>query len=172
MKTLIVLRHAPAKADDSAPTDFDRPLKRRGQQQALRIGAMVSGGGLDFDAILASPAIRVVQTISCIGEGAGCELSPLYDPRIYNASLEALVEVVREVDDRFERVLLVGHNPGLQELLLHFAERDPDGYYEAVASSYPTAALAELGLSVERWRQVGSRSGRVVNLYRPDVAEI
>lgn len=166
MKTLLVLRHAAAKADDSAPTDFARPLKRRGQQQALRIGAMVRANGLEFDAILASPAIRVVQTISGISEGAGRDLSPLYDPRIYNASLEALVEIVREADDRFRRIMLVGHNPGLQMLLLHLATGDGDGFYDEVASGFPTAALAELCLAVDRWRDVVAGIGRIVSLAR------
>jgi phosphohistidine phosphatase len=167
MKTLLVLRHAKASQDSPSDADFDRPLNRRGRTQALAIGRTIRERDLTFDAIVASPAVRVVETITGVMEGAGVRFEPVYDPRLYNASPEALVEVVREAGDKVERLLIVGHNPGLQHLLLHLAEEDRDGLRGEVASSYPTAALAELRLSVEHWRDVGPRSGRIVSLVRP-----
>jgi phosphohistidine phosphatase len=167
MKTLLVLRHAKASQDASFAVDFDRPLKLRGRRQSLDLGRMVRARDLTFDAIVASPAIRVVETITGVMEGAGVRFEPVYDRRLYNASPETLLEVVREAGDKVERLLIVGHNPGLQHLLLHLAEEDRDGLRGEVASSFPTAALAELRLSVEHWRDVGPRSGRMVSLVRP-----
>ncbi len=167
MKTLFVLRHAKASGPASAPTDFERPLNPRGENQALDIGGMLRARHVDVDAIVASPALRAVETISGVLEGAGSRVEPRYDPRAYNASPERLLEIVREADDKVERLLLVGHNPGLQHLLLHLAEDDRAGLRDDIASSYPTATLAELGLAVDRWREVGPRSGRILSLVRP-----
>jgi phosphohistidine phosphatase len=168
MKTLLVLRHAKASQDASFAVDFDRPLKPRGHRQSLDLGRMMRDRHLTFDAIVASPAIRVVETISGIAEGSGHALAPAYDKRLYNASPEMLLEVIREADDRAESLLVVGHNPGLQHLLLHVADDDRDSLRDAIAASYPTAALAELHLSVEHWRDVGRQSGRIVSLVRPE----
>ena len=167
MKTLLVLRHAKASQDASFAVDFDRPLKPRGWRQALALGRMMRTRNLAVDAIVASPAVRVVETLSGIKEAAGFRVEPVYDRRIYNASAETLVEVVHEADDKVERLLIVGHNPGLQQLLLNLAEDDRDGLREGVASGFQTAALAELRLSVEHWRDAGPRRGRLVSLLRP-----
>lgn len=167
MKTLFVLRHAAASGPASAPTDFDRPLKSRGRTQALDIGAQIRERDFDFDAIVASPACRVAETVSGVLAGAPGGVQPIYDPRVYNASGETLVEIIREADDRFERLLVVGHNPGLQQLLLRLTEDDRDGLRSDVASSYPTATLAELCLEVDHWRDAGAGSGRIVRLVRP-----
>lgn len=168
MKTLLVLRHAKASQEAPSNMDFDRPLKRRGRAQALAIGGMVRDRHLAFDAIVASPAVRVVETLSGIMEGAGVRFEPTYDRRLYNASPETVLEIVREAGDTVERLLIVGHNPGLQHLLLHVADEDRDGLREAIAASYPTAALAELQLSVDRWRDIDRARGQIVRLVRPE----
>lgn len=79
-----------------------------------------------------------------------------------------MIAVVREADDQTQHLLIVGHNPGLQELLLNLAQDDGDGLSDEVAGSYPTAMLADLALSVDRWRDVGRQSGRIVRLIRPE----
>jgi phosphohistidine phosphatase len=167
MKTLLVLRHAAAQSDGSAPTDFDRRLEPSGLQDAVAVGAMMAADHCGFDAIIASPAVRAVETIAGIGQGARRAVEPIYDPRAYNASPWTWLEIIREADDRFGRILLVGHNPGLQQLLLHLAEADGDGRDEDVARSFPAAALAELCLDIDHWRDIGPRSGRIVRFVRP-----
>lgn len=165
MKTLFVLRHAAASGPASAPSDFERPLNARGRTQALDIGARMQG--LDIDAIVASPARRVVETISGVQEGSRSIVEPIYDPQAYNGSPDAWTEIIRGTDDKVERLLVVGHNPGLHLLLLDLAGDDRDGLREDVATSYSTATLAELSLAVDRWRDVGPRSGTIVSLVRP-----
>jgi phosphohistidine phosphatase len=168
MKTLLVLRHAKASQESPSNLDFDRPLKPRGRAQALALGGLVRDRQLAFDAIVASLAARVVETVAGIVAGAGLDFEPAYDGRLYNASPETLLEVIREAGDTVERLLIVGHNPGLQHLLLHIAEDDGDGLRDEITSGFPTAALAELELSVEDWRDVGRRCGRIVRLVRPE----
>jgi phosphohistidine phosphatase len=166
MKTLFVLRHAAASGPGSAPTDFDRPLNPRGQIQALDIGAQMLERGFGFEAIMASPARRVAETISGVLEGARSIVEPIYDPRAYNGSPETWTDIIRDAGDEVDRLLIVGHNPGLQLLLLNLAADDRGGLREEVAEGYSTATLAELSLAVDRWRDVGPRSGTIVSLVR------
>ena len=164
MRTLFVLRHAAARGPGSAPTDFDRPLDARGLKQAASLGAIVRSH--DLEAIVASPALRVVETIAGLGDGIGRGVEPSYDRRIYNASPESLLEIIRETDDRIKRLLIVGHNPGLELLLLELAQDDPHGRRREVAAGYATATLAELSLAVDQWREVGPRQGHIISLAR------
>lgn len=167
MKTLLILRHAKANPDSSSGQDFDRPLTERGRRDAASVGRRLRARDPGPDAIVASPAVRVVETLAGLLEGSGSEVEPRLDPRLYNASRDALLEVIREVDERVERLLIVGHNPGLQELLLSLAEPDAEGLRRGAGASFPTAALAELGLVVDRWREVGPSTGRMVGLALP-----
>ena len=168
MKTLLVLRHAKASQDSPSNTDFDRPLKRRGRAQALALGQIMRERNLAFDAIIASPAARVVETVAGILEGAVDRIEPIYDRRLYNASPGTLTEVIRAVGDTVGRLLVVGHNPGLHYLLLDLAQDDREGLRDEVAAGFPTAMLAEVRLAVEQWHEVGRDSGRIVSLVRPD----
>lgn len=166
MKTLFVLRHAKASGPDSAPTDFDRPLNQRGQIQAADVGNTLRARAVEIEAIVASPARRVVETLAGVAKGYGQLVEPSLDPRIYNASPDALAEVIREAGDDIGRLLLVGHNPGLQLLLLDLAQEDSGGHRAEVAAGFPTAALAQVTLAVDRWREVAPCSGRIVSLVR------
>lgn len=168
MKTLMVLRHAKASQEDRFAVDFDRPLTPRGRKQALALGRMMRASDLAFDAIVASPAVRVVETIAGVMEGIGARFDPVYDRRLYSASPKALIEVIQGTDDKVGRLLIVGHNPGLHQLLLSLAQDDREGLRGDIASGYPTATLAELCFAVDRWRDVGPRSGSIVSLIRPE----
>lgn len=168
MKVLLVLRHAKASQDSPSGLDFDRPLKPRGQSQALALGRMMRERNLAADLILASPAARVVETVSGLMEGFGESIQPVFDRRLYNASPETLLDVIRGVDDKVERLLIVGHNPGLPHVLLHLADNDSGDLRGEVAAGFPTAMLAELQLSVAHWRDVARCSGRLVSLLRPE----
>jgi phosphohistidine phosphatase len=146
MKRLLVLRHAKAEEDSDSGKDFDRPLAERGWQDAADVGRAMRERGLHPDAILASPAKRVVETLAALAEGYG-PLDADYDPRIYNASPETLLDVVRQADDGARTLLLVGHNPGLHMLVLHLTEGDDGGLRARIAESFPTATLAAVDLS-------------------------
>lgn len=168
MKTLLVLRHAKASQDSPSDMDFDRPLNARGRRQALALGQMMREQRIAVDAIVASPALRVVETMSGVVEGGELGFGPVYDRRLYNASPETLIAVIHEFGDKVERLLIAGHNPGLQYLVLHLTQMDGDGLRGDVASGYPTATLAELRLSVEHWHDVGRQCGWIVSLVRPE----
>lgn len=154
MKTLTLLRHAKAQPGSPAGSDFDRALNLRGGADARRVGQEIRDLGLTFDLVLASPAQRVVETVSEIGG-----LSPRFEDRIYDASTGALLDIVRFVDDVVERLLLVGHNPGFEQLAARLTDHAVD--------AFPTGALVEIELPVDHWRNVGEGGGQLARFIKP-----
>jgi phosphohistidine phosphatase len=153
MKTLALLRHAKAEAD-SPGGDFERSLSARGREDAERMGQEMRRLGLRFDRILASAARRVVDTVEAAGD-----LSPDYDARLYNASTEMLLEVIGSVDDGVGSLLIVGHNPGIERIAARLTAN--------AIEDFPTAALAEIVLPIEHWRDVRDARGRLVRFVAP-----
>lgn len=165
MKTLTLLRHAKSSWDDPVKRDFDRPLNPRGRRAARTVGREMRSLGLSFDRVIASSARRVVQTIEEVEQSFGA-LSPDYDERVYLASLPTLVELVQETPDSVERLLLVGHNPGMEELTLFLAGGDGPLRAE-VEIKYPTGTLAEIRLPVTHWRDLAEEQGTILRFIRP-----
>ena len=167
MKTLTLLRHAKSDWQSGAASDFERPLNARGQKGARLVGRALRAEELRFDAVIASPAARVVETLDAVAEAYGQPLRPRFDERIYLASAATLLNLVREADDGAERLLLVGHNPGLENLAMLLTEADGDGLRAELSKKYPTGALAEIALPAEHWRDVAPGSGELARFIRP-----
>lgn len=166
MKTLTLLRHAKSDWSDAVQRDFDRPLNARGRRAARIIGAYMAAQTLAFDRVVASPAVRVVDTLDGVAEGYGKALDPQYDQRIYLASPATLLDLVRETPPGLERLLLVGHNPGLEQLALELAANDVNNPMRMqVEVKYPTATLAEIAVDADCWS--AAASGRIVRFVRP-----
>ncbi|HEV2867209.1 MAG TPA: histidine phosphatase family protein [Allosphingosinicella sp.] len=168
MKILTLLRHAKSGWDDPVGRDFDRPLNRRGRKAARIVGAEMRAQGLEFDSVIASPAVRVVETLTDVAEGYGSPIEAAYDPRLYLASVATLIDAIHAADDAAERLLVVGHNPGLERLALELAGADgDDALREEMAVKYPTATVAEIEFDVERWSEVEPGTGRLRRFIRP-----
>ena len=165
MKTLTLLRHAKSAWDDPVQRDFDRPLNKRGRRAAQTIGREMRSLGLEFDRVVASPALRVIETLDDVALGYGRSFDPSFDKRIYLASTDLLLDVIRAADEGAERLLIVGHNPGLEKLALLLTKGE--GLRAEIAIKYPTATLAEIELPVEHWRDVAEGSGRISRFIRP-----
>jgi phosphohistidine phosphatase len=167
MKTLTLLRHAKSGWDDPVARDFDRPLNARGEQAARLIGRQLRTLGLEFDYVVASPALRVVETLEHFAQGYG-ELPPTqWDRRIYLASLAALLELVQQLPASVRRVLLIGHNPGLEDLTLLLTPADGSDVRRAAEAKYPTATIAELHFAITDWHMVGTDQAVLHRFIRP-----
>lgn len=165
MKTLTLLRHAKSDWTDAVQRDFDRPLNARGRRAARAMGAYMAAQGLTFDQVLASPARRVMDTLEDVERGYVKPLTPRYNEDVYLASSATLLELIRGTGDEIERLLLVGHNPGLENLALELAA-DADGpMRHAVEIKYPTATLAEIALDTDSWKDV--KAGILLRFVRP-----
>ena len=167
MKTLTLLRHAKSSWDGSAATDFDRRLSKRGHKAARTIGRELKAQGLEFDAAIASPAARVVETVEGLSDGYGSAIRPVFDPRVYLGSVATLMAVVHEADDSAERLLIIGHNPGLEGLAMLLTRDDGDGLRREMGVKYPTATVAEIVLPIDHWRDAAAGSGELVRFIRP-----
>lgn len=164
MKTLTLLRHAKSGWDAPVARDFDRPLSPRGRKAARAMGREMKRLQLAFDRVIASPAARVAETIDGLEEDYGA-LAAEQDERVYLASVETLLDIVRATDDAEARLLIVGHNPGMEQLALLLAREG--GPRDAIAAKYPTGALAELRFETLSWRHLKAGAGRLERFIRP-----
>lgn len=168
MKRLTVLRHAKSSWDDPVERDFDRPLNGKGRRAAEAMGAHMREAGLAFDHVVASPAVRVLETLDGVVSGFGDLPEIEWDRRVYLASNVTLLDIVHEVSDSFDSLLLSGHNSGLEDLvLLLAADTGGDTLRAAVEEKYPTGALAELEFEVDSWAEIAAGSGKLTRFVRP-----
>lgn len=158
MKTLLVLRHAKSSWDDPGLKDFDRPLNGRGLRAAPLVGRFLRKEQIAPDLILCSPARRTRETIALVREAAHLDAPLRFDERIYEASAEQLCEVISQIEERVNQVLLVGHNPGLEELLFFFTGEE---------RRMATAALAQVTLDIEKWGKARAGGGTLDWLVKP-----
>ncbi|MGQ0543689.1 MAG: SixA phosphatase family protein [Blastocatellia bacterium] len=158
MKRLFLLRHAKSSWDDSTLSDFDRPLNERGLNAAPFMGELMAKRLLFPDAFISSPAKRALQTVQLFKESAGSNTPIKFDERIYEASPQTLRQVVSEMETRHRSAMIVGHNPGIEGFIsLLTGERQP----------MPTAAIAIIDLKIERWNEIESMTGSLVETIRP-----
>ena len=160
MKTLLVLRHAKSSWDDGTLDDHERPLNERGQRDAPQMGKVIREHRLIPDVVLSSDALRARQTAEAVAKAAHYAGEILLDPRLYGASPADIVKVLRTVEEtNAATVMIVGHNPGLEELVTRLTRERQD---------LPTAALAQIALPVDQWRELTlSRRGSLIGLWRP-----
>jgi phosphohistidine phosphatase len=167
MKTLTLLRHAKSSWDDPIARDFDRPLNKRGRRAARAIGQAMRSQRLTFDLVIASPAMRVVETLHDVADGYGRPFNLTFDEQIYLASPEALLDLVRHADDTLERLMLVGHNPGLERLALLLTDEHDGDLRTQLREKYPTGALAEISLPIDHWQDIEQGIGMLTRFIRP-----
>lgn len=164
MKVLGLLRHAKSDWDDMALCDFDRGLNARGRRGAALMGRHIASHGVEWEEIIASPAMRVKATL----EASGIEAPIRWEAAAYLADSDSLLALLRDIEGDPERVLLAGHNPGLQDLILELVEqRRSVELYEDVAVKYPTASFAVLELDIDRWADCAPGCARIVHFVRP-----
>lgn len=164
MKILGLLRHAKSDWADGDLRDFDRGLNERGRMGAALIGGHVRDYGTRWDRLIASPAVRVRQTL----QSAGIGLEPLWDQSAYLASSYTLVERVREQAGSAEAVLLAGHNPGLQELIFDLVPSEAENsLFDEAARKFPTASFAVLECDIAHWTDLTDNCAKLVHFARP-----
>ena len=159
MKNLLVLRHAKSSWNDPALDDHERPLNKRGRRDGPRMGKLVREYGLIPDIVIASDAVRAQLTAETVADAARYAGEILLDRRLYMAGPADIVSLLRTVRENAETVMIVGHNPGLEELIEQLTGQRQD---------LPTAALAQIVLPIDQWRDLKlSTRGTLVGLWRP-----
>lgn len=151
MKRLTLLRHAKSSWDDDGLDDHDRPLAERGCRDAPRVGEQLGGFGLAPDLVLSSTAVRARDTARLVADvlGKGVPERLRLEARIYLASPGQLLALIAETDDSIGELLLVGHNPGLTELVNCLLP-------EMRLANLPTAGAVAVDCDVDRWASIDS----------------
>ena len=160
MKTLLILRHAKTQSDAPAG-DHARELTERGHRNAAAMGAYIHNLTGTPDAIITSDATRALQTAEILAEAVGFQTPLTVEPRIYGADLNTLLALVRSILDEVDTAIIVGHNPGFEELAEALAGNHDEGV------RLPTAGLALLQFDVERWDAARAGTGRLREVATP-----
>jgi phosphohistidine phosphatase len=158
MKTLFILRHAKSSWENADSSDFDRVLNAEGLEEAVFMGNQIGKNQIQPDLILCSPAKRAAQTANSVKEAAGLDKEIQFEEKIYEASPLTLLHVISGIEDKNEIVLLVGHNPGLENLIKMLTGE---------AQSLPTAGLAKINLQVQSWSDIAANSGQQESFISP-----
>lgn len=168
MKILGLFRHAKSDWQDPRARDFDRPLNDRGRRGAAIMGRHIRDHGVRWDRVIASPAIRCAETIEIASEASGRPVAVNWDRRIYLASSATLADLLRETEGDPKSILMVGHNPGLEDLIFDLVPDDGSSpLRDVVEVKFPTAAYAVLELNIDRWADLADRCAKLVHLTRP-----
>jgi phosphohistidine phosphatase len=164
MKRLYLLRHAKSSWDDPTLADHDRPLAPRGRRAAEVMAKHLGRKGIAPEVVLCSPSRRTRETLTRIAQGLGKNADVRIEAELYAASATALLEVLHEVPDEVDSVMLIGHNPGIQDLALSLASAGAE--IPRLRSKFPTAALATLELN-GTWRELAPGSAELVWFAKP-----
>jgi phosphohistidine phosphatase len=160
-----LLRHAKSSWSDETLADLDRPLAPRGERAAKRIGKYMRQKKIRPALVLCSPSLRTRQTLAAIEGSLGKDCTVDVVPELYAASEQELLGLLQTVPDSVSSVMLIGHNPGLQQLAVALASRGGD--LPRLAERFPTGALATLIAHGERWSALKPGDAELVDYVVP-----
>jgi phosphohistidine phosphatase len=166
VKRLWLLRHAKSSWDDPDQPDQLRPLARRGIRAAKAMARHMRAAAVAPDLVLCSPARRAVQTWEGVAPGVPPDTAVEIDEAIYHAEGDELLDRLRQVPSGIGSVLLVGHNPGLQDLAVELVGSGAPGLRERLVTKFPTGALATIEVQGE-WHELTWGAATLVAVVVP-----
>jgi len=159
MKTLLILRHAKSDWGNSQLSDHERPLNGRGSYDAPRMGAWLKQQGMVPELIISSTAVRALTTAELVAQGCDFEGELRLTNDLYLAGPPTYIDTLNQLPNDSERVMVVGHNPGMESLLSLLTGKD---------RRMTTANLAVVELPIDSWRELTLFSdGRLAHFWRP-----
>lgn len=167
MRRLLLLRHAKAERAQPDSKDHERKLTDRGRADAARIGTYLLRHELAPDQILVSTSARTRETWAQVSKAIGKAPRAQFEERIYDASPQAILSVVHDASAKAGTVLLIGHNPGLQELAASLIASGDVEARRRLKEEFPTSAVAVISFAVDDWRSVHPRGGRLEHFVSP-----
>ncbi|KAA5602774.1 SixA phosphatase family protein [Blastochloris sulfoviridis] len=170
MRRLMLLRHTKSDWPQGA-ADRGRPLNERGREVAPLMGAYLARHALLPDRILVSPTRRTLETLELASRPLPLTCEPVVDERIYEASADHLLDLLRRQPDTCHQLLVVGHNPGLQDLALRLIATGDADARRRLAEKYPTGGLTVIDFAVDDWSAVHPRSGRLDRFVVPKMLD-
>lgn len=166
MKELILFRHAKSSREDPSMSDLDRPLGRRGRRAAAQMAGWIAATGCRPDTVLCSAAARTRETLSFLRESLG-NPEVHFERALYLASAMRLLQRLRELPGKARSVMLIGHNPGLQNLALQLMDDRSAETRTRIKTKFPTAALVRFEISAAGWNDLGPKTARLLDCVYP-----
>jgi phosphohistidine phosphatase len=168
MIRLLLLRHAKSDWSDAALDDRDRPLSKRGRESAPVIAGYMRERELAPDLVLSSPATRTRQTLSLVLDKLGRSPEIVFDEALYDfGSGVRLLEAIMEHGGDAKTMMLVGHNPALQQLASMLAGTGEPELMAAMERKFPTAALAVIDFEAKAWSAIKAGKGTLAAFVTP-----
>jgi phosphohistidine phosphatase len=159
-KILYLVRHAKSSWDDPSLADRDRPLSQRGLNSAPDMGRRLAEQGHKPDLVISSPATRALTTAKKIAKEIDCDISKIItDESLYFSGTRNMVNMLEGLDDAYEKVMIVGHNPAMTSLLNILCDSSVD--------NMPTCAIAVLGFDTESWSELSMTDGELLSYDFP-----
>lgn len=168
MKTLYFLRHAKSDWNNFDLSDHERPLNARGQRACAKIGRMLVTRGFSPDRVLCSSAVRARETLDRVMVAAECTWPVTFEPKLYGASADSILSLIRQQSDAADSLFLVGHNPGFQDIVVGLTGNEKsEGTLARVIRKMPTAGFAELSFDTDSFKSIGVGKGCLVDFFKP-----
>lgn len=158
MKRLYLIRHAKSDWSNEDLEDFDRPLNSRGKKNALLMGDKLYKKDIFPDLIISSPAYRARVTAKKIAKKIGYNDEIMYNEYLYEAPLQTLLDIINFIEDEYDDVFLVGHNPGLNLLAFYLV-----GFNENI----PTCGVLEIEFECDCWREASKKNAKLLSFEYP-----
>lgn len=151
MKKLYLVRHAKSSWDDITLEDFDRPLNKRGENDAPFMGKVLNKKSIIADIIISSPSKRTKQTLQLINEQFPFPLKIIYDEDIYETTLAGLESVIQHIDNKYENIFLFGHNPSLNSFVEKYINMD---------ENIPTCGVVGIQFDCKSWKEISPNNAK------------
>jgi len=168
MRILMLLRHAKSVIADGKIRDKDRPLAPRGQKDAPKIGAYMARHRLLPDCAIVSSSQRTRETWELMVPALGLRLQPTFEDRLYDASPQAIIDVIQETPSNCPKLLVIAHNPSLHRIAVGLIATGDLEAREQLHEGLPTSGLVSIEFPFDDWRKLHAQAGRLSHFVTPD----
>lgn len=167
MRRLLLLRHAKAERSQPGERDHDRVLAARGRVDAKKLGAYLARHAFVPDLALVSTSARTRETWAQVAQAFAAPPPADFDERIYDAAPEAILQAIKETGPETGTLIVIGHNPSMQELASTLVATGDIDARERLGEGFPTSALALITFALADWSSLHSRAGRLEHFVTP-----
>ena len=171
MRRLLLFRHAKAERAQAGTRDSTRTLTERGREEAARLGAYIARHALVPDRALISPAARTEETWRLAMPAFHAAPPMTREPRIYDASADTLIQLIKNAPEAIQTLLLIGHNPGLHECAVRLVAAGEVEARERLNEKLPTAGLVVIDFAFDNWGKLRPHTGRLERFVTPKSIE-
>ncbi len=172
MRRLILFRHAKAVPTDGSIRDYDRPLDTRGRKDAPKMGAYLARHRLVPDLAIVSPAKRTRETWELAAAAFPVPPPVIYEDRLYDASPQIILDVIKIAGGNARNLIVVGHNPGIHQLAVLLLAAGDVNLREQLREQLPTSGLVTIEFAFEDWKKLHPQAGRLDRYVTPKTLDI